>query len=232
MEVILLERVEKLGQMGDVVRVKPGFARNYLLPEKKALRATKENIAYFETQRTQLEAVNLDRRKEAETVGQKLDGLDVTLIRQAGDTGQLYGSVTTRDIADALIEAGVAKVYVGCRDPHPFVAGGGIRRLRRAGIEVETGVLEDACREVHRGFLSVVDRGRPFVTLKLATSLDGRIATATATESGGRLWRWRHVSGLRRNERHLGGGAVRQRAGSGRIDGGGLGGSDAYDVFL
>ncbi|MEQ8165704.1 MAG: 50S ribosomal protein L9, partial [Alphaproteobacteria bacterium] len=106
MEVILLERVEKLGQMGDVVRVKPGFARNYLLPEKKALRATKENIAYFETQRTQLEAVNLDRRKEAETVGQKLDGLDVTLIRQAGDTGQLYGSVTTRDIADALIEAG------------------------------------------------------------------------------------------------------------------------------
>ena len=98
--------MEKLGQMGDVVRVKPGFARNYLLPEKKALRATKENIAYFETQRTQLEAVNLDRRKEAETVGQKLDGLDVTLIRQAGDTGQLYGSVTTRDIADALIEAG------------------------------------------------------------------------------------------------------------------------------
>ena len=106
MNVILLERIEKLGQMGDVVAVKPGFARNYLLPQKKAMRATKENIASFETQRGQLETENLERRGEAEAVAAKLEGLSVTLIRQAGDTGQLYGSVTVRDMAKAVTEAG------------------------------------------------------------------------------------------------------------------------------
>jgi large subunit ribosomal protein L9 len=105
-EVILLERIEKLGQMGDVVRVKPGFARNYLLPQKKALRATTNNRAYFETQRTQLEAQNLERRKDAEAISGKVEGLMVELIRQAGDTGHLYGSVTVRDIADAVSAAG------------------------------------------------------------------------------------------------------------------------------
>ena len=105
-ELILLERVEKLGQMGQVVNVRPGFARNYLLPQKKALRATKENLAYFESQRVQLEAANLQRRSEAELVGGKLDGLNVTLIRQAGESGQLYGSVSARDIADAVTAAG------------------------------------------------------------------------------------------------------------------------------
>jgi large subunit ribosomal protein L9 len=107
MEVILLERIEKLGQMGDVVKVKPGYARNYLLPHKKALRANKANLAYFETRRTQLEAENLERRDEAEAVAKKLEGLSVTLIRQAGDSGQLYGSVTARDLADSIAEAGV-----------------------------------------------------------------------------------------------------------------------------
>lgn len=107
MEVILLERIEKLGQMGDVVKVKPGYARNYLLPHKKALRANKANLAYFETRRTQLEAENLKRRDEAEAVAKKLKGLSVTLIRQAGDSGQLYGSVTARDLAEAIAEAGV-----------------------------------------------------------------------------------------------------------------------------
>jgi len=107
MDVILMERVEKLGQMGDVVKVKPGFARNYLLPQKKALRATKENMAFFETQRAQLEAENLERRSEAESVAEKLDGISVTLIRQAGDSGQLYGSVTARDVAASVTEAGV-----------------------------------------------------------------------------------------------------------------------------
>jgi large subunit ribosomal protein L9 len=105
-EVVLLERVEKLGQMGQVVNVKPGFARNYLLPQKKALRATKENLAYFDSQRVQLEAVNLQRRTEAAEVGGKLDGLSVVLIRQAGESGQLYGSVSARDIADAVTAAG------------------------------------------------------------------------------------------------------------------------------
>jgi large subunit ribosomal protein L9 len=105
-EVILLERVEKLGQMGQVVKVRPGFARNYLLPQKKALRATKENLAYFDKQRVQLEAQNLARRSEAEQVAGKLEGLSVVIIRQAGESGQLYGSVTARDVAAAITEAG------------------------------------------------------------------------------------------------------------------------------
>ena len=106
MEVILLERIEKLGQMGQVVKVRPGFARNYLLPQKKALRATKENLAIFEKQRAQLEAANLARRGDAEQVAQKLNGISVMIIRQAGESGQLYGSVTARDIAQAVTEAG------------------------------------------------------------------------------------------------------------------------------
>jgi large subunit ribosomal protein L9 len=105
-EVILLERVESLGQMGEVVKVKPGYARNFLLPQKKALRATKDNLAYFEKQRTQLEAQNLKRRQDAEGVAKKLEGLQVVILRQAGETGQLYGSVATRDVADAVTAAG------------------------------------------------------------------------------------------------------------------------------
>ena len=114
MEVILLERIENLGQMGQVVKVRPGFARNYLLPQKKALRATKDNLAIFEKQRTQLEAANLARRGDAEQVAQKLNGLSVVVIRQAGESGQLYGSVTARDIAQAVTEAGftIAKAQV------------------------------------------------------------------------------------------------------------------------
>lgn len=106
MEIILLERVEKLGQMGEVVRVKPGYARNYLLPQKKAVRLTDENRKRFEEQRAQLEANNLARRGDAEAVAAKLRGLTVVLIRQAGEAGQLYGSVNARDIADAVIAAG------------------------------------------------------------------------------------------------------------------------------
>jgi large subunit ribosomal protein L9 len=106
MEIILLERIEKLGQMGDVVKVKGGFARNYLLPQKKALRATKENLAYFETQRQHLEAENLKHRDEAQSVADKLDGLKIVVIRSAGDSGQLYGSVNARDIANAVTESG------------------------------------------------------------------------------------------------------------------------------
>ena len=106
MQVILLERVEKLGQMGDEVRVKDGFARNFLLPKKKALRATKANRDFFQTQKVQLEANNLKLRGEAEKIGQKLDGKVFVLIRQAGDRGQLYGSVSPRDVADAMEKSG------------------------------------------------------------------------------------------------------------------------------
>jgi large subunit ribosomal protein L9 len=102
MQVILLERVEKLGQMGDVVRVKDGFARNFLLPKKKALRATKVNRTYFETQRAQLEARNLERKSEATEIAARLEGQRFVLLRQAGDRGQLYGSVSPRDISDVV----------------------------------------------------------------------------------------------------------------------------------
>ena len=106
MQIILLERIGRLGQMGDVVKVRDGFARNFLLPQGKALRATKENMTRFETERSQLEASNLNRRQEAEAVAKKLNGLSFVVIRQAGDTGQLYGSVSTRDISDAVTAGG------------------------------------------------------------------------------------------------------------------------------
>jgi large subunit ribosomal protein L9 len=106
MQVILLQRIGRLGQMGDVVNVKDGYARNFLLPQKKALRATEENKKHFETQRAQLEATNLSLKKEAESVAAKLEGKVFTSIRSAGDTGQLYGSVSTRDIAEVVTAGG------------------------------------------------------------------------------------------------------------------------------
>ena len=107
MDVILLERVAKLGQMGEVVSVKDGFARNYLLPQGKALRANEANKARFEEQKAQLEANNLETKKEAEKMAERLDGETFVVIRTASDGGNLYGSVTTRDVADAAKEAGV-----------------------------------------------------------------------------------------------------------------------------
>lgn len=107
MEVILLERIESLGQMGEVVKVKAGFARNFLLPQKKALRATDGNRKVFEERRAQLEAQNLERKGEASQVANTLDGLSVVLVRAASESGQLYGSVTARDVADAITGAGV-----------------------------------------------------------------------------------------------------------------------------
>ena len=106
MEIILLERVEKLGQMGDVVKVKPGYARNFLLPQGKALRANKNNLERFETEKAQREADNLSRRSEAETEAGKMDGLAVSMVRAASEMGQLFGSVTSRYIAEAVTEAG------------------------------------------------------------------------------------------------------------------------------
>ena len=106
MEVILLERIEKLGQMGDVVTVKPGYARNFLLPQKKALRATNENRGYFDERKAQLEAENLEKRADAEKVQEKMGDLSISIIRSAGDSGQLYGSVNSRDIADGVSAAG------------------------------------------------------------------------------------------------------------------------------
>lgn len=107
-ELILLQRVENLGQMGDAVKVRPGYARNYLLPQAKAVRATKQNRERFERERAQLEAQNLKRREEAERIAERVHGLAVVLIRQAGESGSLYGSVSSRDIAEACIESGLS----------------------------------------------------------------------------------------------------------------------------
>jgi len=158
MQVILLERIEKLGQMGDIVNVKPGFARNYLLPREKALRATDTNKKRFEGQRVQLETENLKQREEAGAVATKLNGLSVFLIRQAGESGQLYGSVNARDIAAEITAAGftVSRNQVVLPDPikalglfelsvslHPEVSStvtANVARTREeAEIQAETG---------------------------------------------------------------------------------------------
>jgi large subunit ribosomal protein L9 len=130
-ELILLQRVEKLGQMGELVKVKPGFARNFLLPQKKALRASKDNIARFEEQRVQLEAQNLKRREEAERVAERIGGLTVVIIRQAGESASLYGSVSARDIAEATTAAGLTVTRSQVMLEHP------IKTLGLARVRVE-----------------------------------------------------------------------------------------------
>ncbi len=117
MEIILLERIEKLGAMGDVVNVKPGFARNFLLPQEKALRATKANLARFEAEREYLEQRNAENREVAVDAGKSVDGTNVIIIRKAGDTGYLYGSVSARDIAEDLAPKGVKRNMVVLEQP-------------------------------------------------------------------------------------------------------------------
>ncbi len=121
-ELILLQRVEKLGQMGDVVRVKPGYARNFLLPQQRAIRANKSNREKFEQQRAQLEAQNIKRREEAERVAERVHGLTVVVIRQAGESGGLYGSVSSRDIADATTAGGLTVTRSQVVLEHPIKA--------------------------------------------------------------------------------------------------------------
>ncbi len=130
-ELILLQRVEKLGQMGELVKVKPGFARNFLLPQKKALRASKDNIARFEQERAQLEAQNIKRREEAERVAERVSGLSIVIIRQAGESASLYGSVSARDIAEATTAAGLTVTRSQVMLEHP------IKTLGLARVRVE-----------------------------------------------------------------------------------------------
>jgi large subunit ribosomal protein L9 len=120
MDVILLERVAKLGQMGEIVHVKNGFARNFLLPQGKALRATEANKKQFESQKIHLEARNLERKQEADVVAEKLNGQSFIVVRQAGETGQLYGSVSSRDISDLVSEAGFSIVRNQVVLEHPI----------------------------------------------------------------------------------------------------------------
>jgi len=178
MQIVLLERIAKLGQMGDVVTVKDGYARNFLLPQGKALRANKSNLERFETERAQLEARNLERREEAEAVSVKLDGQNFVVIRQSGDSGQLYGSVTPRDISELLSAGGfdVSRNQVAIEQPiknlglhtvsitlHPEVACSVIINVARTDDEakrqeagedvtVEPGLEEEATLQVEEVF--------------------------------------------------------------------------------
>jgi len=157
MEVILLERVENLGQMGDVVNVKPGFARNFLLPQKKALRANDTNKKVFEQQRVDLEARNLERKSEAEAAAKKINGSSFVVIRQASETGVLYGSVSTRDIAEAASADGVKIERAQVRLLKPLKSLGvfGVRIVLHpevdASIDVNIARSEDEAERQARG---------------------------------------------------------------------------------
>jgi large subunit ribosomal protein L9 len=142
MEVILLERISRLGQMGEVVRVRDGFARNFLLPQGKALRATEANRKQFESQRSQLEARNLERKQEAESVSKKIDGQSFIVIRQAGETGQLYGSVSSRDIAEVMEAGGftVARNQVALNQPIKTIGLHSVRIALHPEVEVSVTV--------------------------------------------------------------------------------------------
>jgi large subunit ribosomal protein L9 len=168
MQVILLERIGRLGQMGDVVNVKDGYARNYLLPQKKALRATEENRKVFEGNRAQLEARNLKLKKEAESVASKLEGKTFVVIRTAGDTGQLYGSVSGRDVAEVVTAGGfsVDRRMVNLTTPIKSLGmhSAGIQLHPEVAVKVVLNVArtdEEAFRQARGEDLTVVKQEGP-----------------------------------------------------------------------
>jgi large subunit ribosomal protein L9 len=181
MEVILLERIEKLGQMGDVVSVKPGYARNYLLPQAKALRATEDNSKHFEDQRAQLEAVNLERRSEAEKVGEKLDGLSVILVRQAGESGQLYGSVNARDIAGEVIDAGFTIGRQQVELNHPIKALGLYDVQVTLHPEVSVSIIANIARSEEEARIQV-ETGRAVMSMEEEEAAQAKIAAEEVFE--------------------------------------------------
>lgn len=184
MEVILLERVAKLGQMGETVRVRDGFARNYLLPRGKALRATEANKKRFEGDRAQLEARNLEMKAEAEKVGGRLDGKTFVVIRQAGESGQLYGSVSSRDIAEAITAGGVSVNRQQVIALHPIKTLGLHGVPVRLHPEVEVGVTINVARSAEEAERQ--ERGES-VTTREETSMDdlGLEVGAALAEAGG-----------------------------------------------
>lgn len=179
MEVILLERIEKLGQMGDVVKVKDGFARNYLLPQKKALRSNKANLEYFEKKRAEIEALNAKKKEQAISVAKDIEGLKVIIVRQASESGHLYGSVTARDVYDSIIasghkiershvvldqplkDVGVYEVYIA---PHPDVREKVIVTVARSQEEAERHVAEFFASEAKVSEESLSDSETSVVT--------------------------------------------------------------------
>jgi large subunit ribosomal protein L9 len=178
MEVILLERVAKLGQMGDVVRVKDGFARNYLLPKGKALRATTENRARFENMKVELEARNLEQRSEAEKIAQKLDGQNFSILRQAAEGGQLYGSVSPRDLATLVSEKGfaVSRAQIALNTPIKTIGLHKVPISLHPEIEVTINVAVGRnADEAER-----VARGEDVTVTRTEAEEEAEVATATA----------------------------------------------------
>ncbi|MFG1421068.1 50S ribosomal protein L9 [Roseixanthobacter liquoris] len=194
MEVILLERVAKLGQMGEVVKVRDGYGRNFLLPNNKALRATKANKAKFEQMKVQLETRNLELRKEAEGVAEKLNGQSVVILRQAGESGQLYGSVSTRDLAEALVKAGFTVDRQQIELNHPIKTIGMHTIPVRLHPEVEVSVTANIARSVEEA--ERVARGEDVRTRRdedeeaeaeAAAERDATLAEAEAEEAAAEL---------------------------------------------
>jgi large subunit ribosomal protein L9 len=183
MEIILLERIARLGQMGDVVRVKDGYARNYLLPQGKALRANEANKKKYESERVHLEARNLERKQEAEGVAGKVNGQAFVIIRQAGETGQLYGSVSARDIVEAMEAAGtsVARNQVVLKQPIKTI---GLHEVKVAlHPEVESTITVNVARSDDEAERQA--KGEDLTRVEADTPLgDEAEAAAPATEAG------------------------------------------------
>jgi large subunit ribosomal protein L9 len=179
MEVILLERIEKLGQMGDLVVVKPGFARNFLLPQKKAVTATEKHKIQFESQRVHLEAQNLEQKLEAEKVGDKLEGQKIIVVRQAGDAGQLYGSVSARDIADGVTESGfsINRDQIKLGDPIKSIGMHTVAVMLHPEVSVSIMVnvarsIDEAKIQEKRGAIETSDKTEDDLVEKLIEELD------------------------------------------------------------
>jgi large subunit ribosomal protein L9 len=182
MEVILLERIASLGQMGDVVRVKDGYARNFLLPQGKAMRATEASRKKFEAERHQLEARNLERKSEAEKVAGKIDGKSFVVVRQAGETGHLYGSVTARDIAEVIDEGGftISRSQVALNQPIKTI---GMHSVNIAiHPEVDTKVTINVARSVDEAERQA--RGENVTVLNRDADEDAAIAAEALFEEG------------------------------------------------
>jgi large subunit ribosomal protein L9 len=180
MEVILLERIDRLGQMGEVVNVKPGFARNFLFPQKKALRANKENRAYYESKKVELEAVNLKRKGEAEVVAKKMDGLKLIIVRSAGEGGQLYGSVSARDIAHAMKEQGITVEATQVVLNAPVKNLGNFKTAVRLHPEVKVDVDVTVARSMEEANLKIAEAAQLLERAEDAEKLMGEPAAEEA----------------------------------------------------
>ncbi|MBX6376445.1 MAG: 50S ribosomal protein L9 [Acetobacteraceae bacterium] len=183
-EVILMQRIEKLGQMGDVVKVKPGYARNYLLPQGKAIRASKENLERFERERAQLEAQNLKRREEAERIAERVAGLSVVLIRNAGESGSLYGSVSARDIAEACKEAGLTIDRQQVQLDHPIKSLGLWNVRVQLHPEVTITVTVNVARSAEEAERQARGESASAEAAEEAVSLEDQLAAELAEEGG------------------------------------------------